>query len=247
MGLSTKAQARTSTQAISLSDRLIVGLDVPTVKDAESVVSRLGDTVTFYKIGMQLQFAGGLPFAEELVKSGKKIFLDMKLLDIDATIERAVANITKMGAHFLTVHGEPKALAAAVRGLGSSSLCILAVTVLTTYDDEDLKALGYKESVSELVLRRAREAVSRGVDGVIVSGREVAAVRPQVPPGFKIVVPGIRRAGDAANDQKRIATPQAAIASGADHLVVARPIIEAKDPRGAALSFLEDIQTGLGA
>ncbi len=240
MGLSAKAHARTNTA--TMSDKLIVGLDVPSVADAESIVSRLGDSVSFYKIGMQLQFAGGLAFAEELVKRGKKIFLDMKLLDIDATVERAVANITKMGVHYLTVHGEPKALAAAVRGLGTSSLRILAVTVLTSHDDKDLKALGYSESVSELVMRRVTQAVAAGADGVIASGREVAAIRPRVPPGFKIVVPGIRRASDAAHDQKRVATPESAIGAGADHIVVARPIIEAKDPRAAAEAFLEDIR-----
>jgi orotidine-5'-phosphate decarboxylase len=245
MGLSTKAHARTNTQ--NLSDRLLVGLDVPTVAEAESLVARLGDTVTFYKIGMQLQFAGGLPFAQELVKRGKKIFLDMKLLDIDATVERAVENIARMGVHFLTVHGEPKAVAAAVRGLGTSSLRILAVTVLTSYDDQDLKALGYQETVAELVRRRAGQAVAAGADGVITSGHEVAALRPLVPPGFKIVVPGIRRESDTANDQKRVATPTSAIAAGADHLVVARPIVAAKDPKGAAEAYLDDIRKALGA
>jgi orotidine-5'-phosphate decarboxylase len=223
--------------------RLIVGLDVPTVDEAEAIVARLGDSVTFYKIGLQLIFAGGLVLAERLAKSGKKIFLDVKLLDIDNTVEGAVGNIARMGMTFVTVHAYPKAMRAAVAARGDASLGLLGVTVLTSMDDGDLAAAGYAGTVDALVLRRAKDARAAGMDGIVCSPVEVAKVREAVGPGIALVTPGIRPAGSETGDQKRVTTPADAIRAGADYLVVARPIIRAPDPRQAA----EAIQTEIAA
>lgn len=223
--------------------RLIVGLDVPTVDEAEAIVARLGGSVTFYKIGLQLIFAGGLVLAERLAKSGKKIFLDVKLLDIDNTVEGAVGNIARMGMTFVTVHAYPKAMRAAVAARGDASLGLLGVTVLTSMDDGDLAAAGYAGTVDALVLRRAKDARAAGMDGIVCSPVEVAKVREAVGPGIALVTPGIRPAGSETGDQKRVTTPADAIRAGADYLVVARPIIRAPDPRQAA----EAIQTEIAA
>jgi orotidine-5'-phosphate decarboxylase len=224
-------------------DRLIVGLDVPTVGEAEAIVARLGSSVTFYKIGLQLIFAGGLALAERLAKSGKKIFLDVKLLDIDNTVEGAVENIARMGMTFVTVHAYRQAMRAAVAARGGASLGLLGVTVLTSMDDGDLAAAGYADTVEALVLRRAKDARAAGMDGIVCSPVEVAKVRAAVGPGIALVTPGIRPAGSEAGDQKRVTTPADAIRAGADYLVVARPIIRAPEPRQAA----EAIQAGIAA
>lgn len=228
---------------LDIRDRLIVGLDVPTVDAAEEMVATLGDTVTFYKVGLQLSFAGGLTFAERLVERGKKVFLDVKLLDIDNTVEHAVQNIAKLGMHFCTIHAYPKAMRAAVQGTGGSDLRLLAVTVLTSMDDTDLAAAGYAMGPAELVARRAADARAAGMDGIVCSPEEAGAMRAVVGAGMAIVTPGIRPAGSMVGDQKRIATPAAAIRAGADHLVVARPIIEAADPKAAAKAILSEIET----
>jgi orotidine-5'-phosphate decarboxylase len=226
-------------------DRLIVGLDVPTVGEAEAIVERLGGSVTFYKIGLQLIFAGGLGLAERLAKSGKKIFLDVKLLDIDNTVEGAVGNIARMGMTFVTVHAYPKAMRAAVAARGDSSLGLLGVTVLTSMDDGDLAAAGYAGTVDALVLRRAKDARAAGMDGIVCSPVEVAKVRAAVGPGITLVTPGIRPAGSEAGDQKRVTTPADAMRAGADYLVVARPIIRAPDPREAAEAIQAEIAAAL--
>jgi orotidine-5'-phosphate decarboxylase len=226
-------------------DRLIVGLDVPTVGEAEAIVARLGDSVTFYKIGLQLIFAGGLALAERLAKSGKKIFLDVKLLDIDNTVEGAVGNIARMGMTFVTVHAYPKAMRSAVAARGGASLGLLGVTVLTSMDDGDLAAAGYAGTVGALVLRRAKDARAAGMDGIVCSPVEVAKVRAAVGPGIALVTPGIRPAGSEAGDQKRVTTPADAIRAGADYLVVARPIIRAPDPREAAEAIQAEIAAAL--
>ncbi|MCX5494883.1 orotidine-5'-phosphate decarboxylase [Kaistia dalseonensis] len=230
---------------LDIRDRLIVGLDVPTVAEAEAIVSTLGDTVTFYKVGLQLQFAGGLDFARRLVDQGKKVFLDVKLLDIDNTVEHAVENIAKLGFHFCTIHAYPKAMRAAVKGKGMSDLRLLAVTVLTSMDEADLAAAGYGVGTAELVARRAADARLAGMDGIVCSPEEARAMRAIVGAGMAIVTPGIRPAGSAVGDQKRVATPAMAIRAGADHLVVARPIIAANDPRAAAKAILSEIDTAL--
>ena len=223
-------------------DRLIVALDLPTVREAEALVERLGDAVTFYKVGMQLQFAGGLDFAGRLARSGKLVFLDVKLLDIDNTIGGAVKNIARMGMRFVTIHAYPKAMRAAVAARGDSALGLLGVTVLTSMDDVDLAAAGYAGPVHDLVLKRAADARAAGMTGVIAAPAEAADIRRIVGPDFLIVTPGIRPAGAAAGDQKRVMTPGEAIRAGADYLVVGRPVVAAPDPRAAAESILAEIR-----
>lgn len=232
---------------LDIRDRLIVGLDVPTVDQAEEVVATLGDSVTFYKVGLQLVFAGGLALAERLVGSGKKVFLDVKLLDIDNTVEHAVANIARLGVDFCTIHAYPKAMRAAMRGRGDSALRLLAVTVLTSMDEADLSAAGYGVGPAELVARRAADARAAGMGGIVCSPEEAAAMRTVAGAGMAIVTPGIRPAGSAVGDQKRVATPAQAIRAGADHLVVARPILEAPDPKAAAKAILSEIEIALAS
>lgn len=232
---------------IDLQDRLIVGLDLPTVADAEAMVARLGGSVSFYKIGLQLVFAGGLALAEDLAKSGKKVFLDVKLLDIDNTIAGAVANIVRAGVTFVTIHAYPKAMRAAVAARGEAPLGLLGVTVLTSMDDGDLEDAGYAGKVEDLVLKRARDARACGMDGIVCSPVEVGRVRAAVGPDIRLITPGIRPAGAAAGDQKRVTTPADAIGAGADHLVVARPIIRADDPRAAAEAIQAEIAEALAS
>ena len=205
------------------------------------MVARLGDTVTFYKIGYQLAFAGGLPFAEALVRAGKRVFLDLKLHDIGNIVARGVESVARLGATFLTVHAYPQTMHAAVDARADSDLRILAVTVLTSYDDADLAAAGYDFTVGELVAERAAQARDIGVDGIVCSGEEAATLRPIIGPSMVLVTPGIRPTGAASGDQKRIMTPAAAIAAGANYLVVGRPILEARDPKAAAETIVADI------
>src|SRR6202158_4715835 len=219
---------------LKVRDRLIVALDVPTVAAAENMVDRLGDTVAFYKVGYQLAFAGGLPFAEPLIRSGKRVFLDLKLHDIGNTVAKGVESVARLGATFLTVHAYPQTMKAAVEARGDAGLRILAVTVLTSYDDADLAAAGYDFTVSELVAERAAQARDIGVDGIVCSAEEAVRLRAVIRPSMVLVTPGIRPAGAAAGDQKRVMTPGRAIAAGADYLVVGRPVMEAADPKAAA-------------
>jgi orotidine-5'-phosphate decarboxylase len=223
-------------------ERLIVALDVPSVEDAEKVVTRLGESVLFYKIGYQLAFAGGLPFAAGLIAAGKQVFLDLKLHDIGNTVEKAVQSVAQMGATFLTVHAFPQTMKAAVEGKRGSTLRILAVTVLTSYDDSDLAAAGYEMSVGELVTARAGQARDIGVDGLVCSAEEVPQLRDIAGPGMVLVTPGIRPAGSATGDQKRVMTPSQAIEAGADYLVVGRPVLEAADPKRAADTIVAEIE-----
>jgi len=228
-------------------DRLILALDVSSVAAAEALVVRLGDAVTFYKVGYQLAFAGGLPFAEALVRAGKRVFLDLKLHDIGNTVAKGVESVARLGATFLTVHAYPQTMHAAVDARANSDLRILAVTVLTSYDDADLAAAGYDFTVSELVAERAAQARDIGVDGIVCSGEEAATLRPIIGPSMALVTPGIRPAGAASGDQKRIMTPTAAIAAGANYLVVGRPIVEAPDPKAAADAIVAEIAAAAGA
>jgi orotidine-5'-phosphate decarboxylase len=222
-------------------DRLIVALDLPTVAAADAMVTRLGDAVAFYKIGYQLAFAGGLSLAEQLARAGKQVFLDLKLHDIGHTVGKGVESVARLGAAFLTVHAYPQTMKAAVAARAQSNLRILAVTVLTSYDDADLAASGYDFTVAELVAERAAQARDMGVDGLVCSAEEAAQLRPLVGRGMTLVTPGIRPAGAERGDQKRIMTPTAAIAAGADYLVVGRPVIEAADPRAAAAAIVAEI------
>lgn len=222
-------------------ERLIVALDVPTVKAAEALVARLGDSVCFYKIGYQLAFAGGLPFAADLIAAGKQVFLDLKLHDIGNTVTKGVESVARLGATFLTVHAYPQTMKAAVEGKQGSTLRILAVTVLTSYDDADLAAAGYELTVTELAAARAAQARDTGVDGLVCSAEEAAALRKIAGPGMVLVTPGIRPAGSATGDQKRVMSPARAIASGANYLVVGRPIVEAGDPKASAEAIVAEI------
>jgi orotidine-5'-phosphate decarboxylase len=231
---------------IAPRDRLIVALDLPGVAPAEAMIARLGDSVTFYKIGYQLAYAGGLPLVRQLASSGKKVFLDLKLHDIGNTVARGVESVAALGATFLTVHAYPQTMKAAVEARAGSSLKILAVTVLTSYDDGDLHAAGYRLSVSDLVEARARQAQVLGVDGLVNSPEEAANLRKIVGHQMYLVTPGIRPADTATGDQKRIMTPARAIAAGADYLVVGRPVLEAADPRTAAEAIQAEIVQVLG-
>jgi orotidine-5'-phosphate decarboxylase len=222
-------------------ERLIVALDVSSVAEAEAMVARLGDAVVFYKIGYQLGFAGGLAFAERLAGSGKRVFVDMKLHDIGNTVAQGVKSIARLGATFVTVHAYPQTMHAAVDARAGSQLRILAVTVLTSYDDADLAAAGYDFTVPELVAERAAQARDIGVDGLVASAAEAEMLRPTLGPGMVLVTPGIRPAVADADDQKRIMTPTAAIAAGADYLVVGRPIVAAPDPKAAAEAIVVEI------
>jgi orotidine-5'-phosphate decarboxylase len=226
---------------VTARDRLIVALDLPSVADAEAMIARLGDSVSFYKIGMELTYAGGLPLAERLVAEGKKVFIDLKLHDIPNTVERAARQIARLGASFLTVHAYPQSMKAALAGVAGSELKLLAVTVMTSYDDADLVEAGYAHSVQALVTRRALQAKDAGVHGLVMSPEEVETIRALVGPDMSLVTPGIRPAGAAVGDQKRIMTPALAIAGGADHLVVGRPVTEAADPAAIAEQIVADI------
>src|SRR6201990_339651 len=230
---------------IASRDRLIVPLDLPGVAEAEAMVARLGDSVTFYKICYQLAYAGGLPLVSQLANAGKKVFVDLKLHDIGNTVARGVESVAKLGATFLTVHAYPQTMKAAVEARAGSNLKILAVTVLTSYDDDDLHAAGYRLNVSDLVEARAQQAQVLGVDGLVSSPEEAASLRKLVGHQMNLVTPGIRPAGSATGDQKRVMTPARAIAAGADYLVVGRPIMAAADPRGAADALQGEIAQGL--
>ena len=226
-------------------ERLIVGLDVPTVREAENIVQTLGDDILFYKIGYQLAFAGGLEFARELAEDGKKIFLDMKLLDIDNTVASGVENIAKMGMSMLTLHAYPKAMRAAVKAAEGSGLCLLGVTVLTSMDEQDLVDAGYEYDPHTLVLKRAEQARIAGMGGIVCSAEEASAVRKVIGPDMALVTPGIRPAGADKGDQKRVMTPADALKAGSSHLVVARPIVKAEDPKAAARAILAEMATAL--
>jgi orotidine-5'-phosphate decarboxylase len=229
-----------SSMPIAPREGLIVALDLSSVEAAEALVTRLGDAVVFYKIGYQLAYAGGLPYVEKLAGAGKKVFLDLKLHDIGNTVAQGVKSAARLGATFLTVHAYPQTMQAAVEARGAS-LRILAVTVLTSYDDNDLKAAGYDTSVKALVARRAEQARALGIDGLVCSPEEAANVRAVAGATMALVTPGIRPAGADIGDQKRIMTPAAAIAAGADYLVVGRPIIAAPEPRAAGEAIVAEI------
>jgi orotidine-5'-phosphate decarboxylase len=232
---------------ISPRDRLIVALDLPNVEVADAMVARLGDSATFYKIGYQLAFAGGLPLVGRLADQGKKVFIDLKLHDIGNSVARGVASIAKSGATFLTVHAYPQTMKAAAEARAGTDLKILAVTVLTSYDDDDLHAAGYRLGVSDLVAARAQQAQVIGIDGLVCSAEEASALRKIVGHQMRLVTPGIRPAGSGAGDQKRVMTPSRAIAAGSDYLVVGRPILEAADPKAAAEAIQAEIAPALVA
>jgi orotidine-5'-phosphate decarboxylase len=225
--------------------RLIVALDVPDSGEARRLVEALDDAVSFYKVGLQLFATDGMALARALKAADRSVFLDWKLHDIGATVEKATAALADAGGDFLTVHGEPQVMRAAVKGKGGSDLKILAVTVLTSLTDEDLAEIGYGAGASDLVERRVRQAIDCGCDGVIASPQEAARVREIANgaerDGFIVVTPGVRPAGAAIDDQARVATPLSALQAGASHLVVGRPITAADDPRAAALRIVSEM------
>ena len=221
--------------------RCFVALDLPSVGAAEAMVERLGDAVDSYKIGLQLLPIGGVEFGQRLKAMGKNVFYDFKFHDIGATVEKATRSIASLQADLLTVHARPDVMRAAVMGRGSSPLKILGVTVLTSLDQNALKAIGYNDNAESLVMRRVEQALEAGIDGVVSSPLEAAAIRAFVPDHFLVVTPGVRPKGADAGDQMRIATPASALKSGATHLVIGRPITQAKDPRAAAQAIAADM------
>ncbi len=220
---------------------IIVALDFESAAEARALVDRLGDSVGFYKVGLELYTAAGMDFVKELRTRGKDVFLDLKLYDIQETVKRAVARIAASGARFTTVHSSKAVLRAAVEGRGDSKLEILAVTVLTSFDQNDLADLGYPGTVAELVALRVRKALEAGVRGIVCSPLEVAAVRAIAGPQAVLVTPGVRSAGASKGDQKRVATPAEAMAAGANYLVIGRQITRAADPAGEAHRILDEI------
>jgi orotidine-5'-phosphate decarboxylase len=239
------AAGLTQQKAAAAREKLIVALDFATFREAEALVATLGDSVNFYKIGLELVCGGGLPFAQDLIKDGKQVFFDLKLLDIGITVSRACAQIAGLGARFLTVHAYPQTMKAAKLAAAGSSLRLLAVTVLTSYDDHDLADAGYAYGVRDLVARRAAQAHEVDLDGLILSAEEAGAVRARFGQDMILVTPGIRPANVEAADQKRTMTPAAAISAGADYLVVGRPVTRAKDPREAAEAIIAEIASAM--
>lgn len=222
--------------------RLIIALDLPSVTDAEHLTDCIGDAGDFYKIGYQLMPIGGLDLARRLSDQGKKIFLDFKFHDIGATVERGVKSVRQLGAEFLTVHAEPEVLKGAVEGRGDDErLKILAVTVLTSLNQESLRRSGIEAPLETVVLKRAEFAAEAGADGVVASAKEAALIKKRFANALTVVTPGIRPAGAERHDQKRAVTPGDAIKAGADILVVGRPIIAAADPNSAAAAVLAEI------
>ncbi|MCJ2128417.1 orotidine-5'-phosphate decarboxylase [Methylobacterium sp. E-045] len=222
-------------------DRLIVALDLPSVHEAEAMVDRIGDAATFYKIGYRLAYSGGLALVQRLSRAGFKVFIDLKLHDIGNTVEDGVRALSDLGVTFLTVHAYPQTMRAAVRGRGGDGPTILAVTVLTSYDQADADEAGYAMPIADLVALRARQAADAGIGGIVCSAAEAASVRSAIGPSRLIVTPGIRPAGDDLGDQKRVLTPAAAMAAGIDHIVVGRPITQSADPRAAAQTILAEM------
>ena len=227
--------------AIACDPRLIVPLDLPTVDQAREMVATIGEAVSFYKIGLELFASDGMTLARELKAQGKQIFLDWKLHDIGTTVQRSAAVLADSGCDFLTVHGEPQVMAAAVRGRGRSSLKVLAVTVLTSLSDEDLQDMGFTETARSLVERRIHHAVAAGCDGVIASPHEAQLARAIGGPDFLVVTPGVRPDWSAKNDQARAATPAQALQAGASHIVCGRPVTGANDPQAAAQRIVAEM------
>lgn len=223
-------------------DRLILALDLPTVAEAEAMIARTRGAVGVYKIGYQLAFTGGLPLAERLARAGTRVFLDLKLHDIGNTVGKGVESVAKLGATFLTVHAYPQTVKAALEAKQGSSLQILAVTILTSYNDADVTEAGYVGTVADQVKRKAAQACALGIDGIVCSAEESAMLRPIVGHERVLVTPGIRPAGAESGDQKRIMTPSAAIKAGSDYLVVGRPITAAADPKAAAVAIVAEIR-----
>ncbi|MGQ0810952.1 MAG: orotidine-5'-phosphate decarboxylase [Nitrospiraceae bacterium] len=232
---------------IDVRDRLILALDVGSAQEAEQLLDRVGDHVTFVKVGLELYTAAGPEIVKRVKARGKRVFLDLKFLDIDETVRRATAQVASMGVEFLTIHANRKALTAAVQGRGQSELKLLAVTVLTNFDSNDLREMGIQRSVKDLVTARAALAAEVGCDGVVASGEEPASIRQAVLRPLLIVTPGVRPGGKGIDDHARATTPSQAIAAGADYLVVGRPIRDAADPASATTALVSEMQAAFDA
>jgi orotidine-5'-phosphate decarboxylase len=223
---------------------IIIALDVESREEAARLVDQIGEGADFYKVGMELYAVAGMPFVHQLLERGKRVFLDLKLYDISETVKRATRQLVKAGVTFLTVHGSEAVMRAAVEGRADSSTQLLAVTVLTSFDQKDLADLGYKTPVPELVALRVNKAVASGMDGIVCSPLELANVRRIGGSKLKLVTPGVRSAGAAAGDQKRVATPAEAIRNGADYLVIGRQVTRAADPEAACRQILKEVHEG---
>lgn len=239
-------QSRTMT-TVDARERLILALDVPSADDADRLLDRVQSQVRFVKVGLELFTAAGPDLVRRLRSRGLRVFLDLKFLDIEETVRRATERVAAMGVEFLTVHANRKALLAAVAGRDRSGLKLLAVTVLTNFDDNDLRDMGIQRTVADLVTARASLAAEVGCDGVVASGEEPAAIRQKVGSRLVIVTPGVRQLGTGPHDHARVTTPTHAIASGADYLVVGRPVRDATDPADAARAILREMQTAFDA
>ncbi len=239
----SSAISSSTTPSSSSPSPIIIALDVPTAQEAREIVRGLGESARFYKVGLELYAAAGMDFVRELKSEGCQVFLDLKLYDISETVKRAVARIAQEGVEFLTVHAITSVVQGAVAGRGDSPLRLLAVTVLTSLDENDLRLDGYSCSVAELVQLRTRNAMAAGADGIVCSAMEVAVVRQIAGPTAKLVTPGVRSAGAAVGDQKRVTTPAAAIAAGADYLVIGRQVTRAADPRAEVHKIMEEIRS----
>ncbi|MEM1409637.1 MAG: orotidine-5'-phosphate decarboxylase [Pseudomonadota bacterium] len=229
-------------QDLSARDRIIVALDLPTVSEAQQIISGLGELAGFYKIGYQLAPIGGYDLAKELVGQGKRVFLDLKLLDIGSIVEKGVHSLASLGADFLTVHADHDAIAGAAEGRGDAKLKIMAVTVLTSWDQDTIRAHGFTQSVEDLVLRRAEMALKAGADGFIASAAEAPKLRAAFGDEPLIVTPGIRPQGADVGDQKRVVTPSQALDRGADYLVVGRPITAASDKKNSLQAIVDELE-----
>lgn len=228
-------------------DRLMFALDVPSAVEADRLLDRLQGHLTFVKVGLELYTAAGPEMVKRIVERGMRVFLDLKFLDIEETVRRATSRVAAMGVEFLTVHANRKALIAAVQGREGSSLKLLAVTVLTNFDGNDLREMGIQRTVQDLVTARAVLASEVGCDGVVASGEEATALRQKVGPHFTIVTPGVRPAGKGVDDHARATTPTQTIAAGADYLVIGRPIRDAADPAATVASILAEMQAAFDA
>jgi orotidine-5'-phosphate decarboxylase len=220
---------------------VIIALDCDSAREADTLVASLGASQNFYKVGMELYAAAGMDYVRRLVDRGKRIFLDMKYYDIGETVKRAVAVAARSGAEFLTVHGVGQVMRAAIEGRGDSPMKLLAITVLTSFDQQDVRELGYDCALADLVAQRVRLAVKAGVDGIVGSPLEARAIRAEAGPAAILVTPGVRSRGAAAGDQKRIATPAEALRDGADYVVVGREVTRASDPSAALAAIHADL------
>ncbi len=232
---------------MTTSDPLIIALDVPTLEAARSLVRTLGAHASFYKVGLELYSATGMQFVQELTGQGKRVFLDLKFYDIGETVKRATAQVAKSGATFLTVHGSGQVMRAAREGRGGASLKLIAVTVLTSVDQDDLFEDGYHAGLRDLVNLRVNNAVKAGMDGIVGSPRDASAIRAVAGPDLLLVTPGVRSRGSETGDQKRFATPAEALQHGADYLVIGRQVTRAADPAAALQSLREEVAQTLFA